>query len=51
MKAYWFIIAMIAIPLDYILWNLIFGLRYGTISIKQSIYDSKKQFREITARC
>jgi len=46
-KVYWFIIIVIAIPLDIIFWNLILGIEYGFITPAQSIRDNWNQFKEI----
>lgn len=46
-KILWFPIMILSIPIDIILWNMIFGLFYGFISPMKSIEDNFKQWRNL----
>jgi len=49
-KFYWSCIRVITIPIDYIIWNLIFAPEYGYTSYRKCIEDGKKAYVEMFER-
>jgi hypothetical protein len=46
-KVLWFPIMVLAIPLDIILWNLIFGTSYGFRTPKQCFDENFQQWKNL----
>jgi hypothetical protein len=43
-----FVIAIVAIPFDYVLWNLIFGISEGFVSWQKCVDDNFNQWKELS---
>jgi len=47
MKYFWKFISIVAIPVDFITWNIVKSNKYGYVTYKECINDSKKAYREM----
>ncbi len=45
-KSFWTFIMIIAFPIDYVGWNLIYGGTFGYRPLKQCVKDGLKQLEE-----
>jgi hypothetical protein len=43
-----FLCAMLIIPVDFVLWNLIMGVFHGFVSWNRCVADNMKRYRELS---
>ena len=41
---FWYFIMCLAIPLDYVIWNLVFAPTFGGVSFKKCVEANNKQY-------